>query len=167
MMNLKKLLAALAAAGTVAVSATACTVSAHAVKTPGPTVTKTQQVPGPAVTQTQQVPGPTVTKTVPPTMNAKHFSGTGDWTSPPLVFGCTEGNGPLTVAYTYTRNDASNFMAEVDGADGEEVGEIANEIGTQGSKITNVYPDTYDTPPFHISVTATGSWTIATSCIAN
>lgn len=160
MTTTKKTAAAFALAAGALVTASAC--SAPAAK-PAPAVTKT--VPAPAVTKvkTQAPPAPEIV--------TKTLSGTGSYTSAPVQFGCKEDGNPITVAYSYSHNTSGyggdNFEAELDDSTGTEVGnEIANDIAVSGSKTTHVYPDSFDTPPFHLTVTATGSWKFTFTCDA-
>ena len=117
---------------------------------------------GPTVTETQTVPGPTVTETVsppPPPAPAVVFnqSGTGDWNSPP--FAVT--GSVLTVVFTYSSNQDSNFAANLTSDQGDYLS-IANEIGSSGGKTTTLYPSGQG-GNYHLEVMAQDDWTFKIS----
>ena len=167
------------ATATLAAGLTACAGSASSAtptRAPEPTVTVTKTAtaePVPAKTH----PAPAKTTPVPtsastgPKMVTKVFSGKGDWTSAPIHFGCAGGTGlPLTATDRFSGNEtmgsADNFEAEVDDSQGAQVGMIENTIAVSGTKTTSLYPGESNVPPFHLSITATGDWTISLSCQA-
>jgi len=87
------------------------------------------------------------------------FHGTGDWNSPLFTL---DGH-PLTVIYSYSGNilpgesEGDNFQADVESSG--DIQQIANDIATSGGAATTLYPDTaLGGASYHLSVTATGSW---------
>lgn len=153
------------ASSTAPTHASESTVTITKTVTAEPVPTKTQ----PAAARTTPV---TASASTGPKMVTKVFSGRGDWTSAPIHFGCTGGTGlPLTATYRFSGNEttgsADNFEAEVDDSQGAQVGMIENTIAVSGAKTTSLYPGESNVPPFHLSVTAAGDWTITLSCQAS
>ena len=128
--------------------------SKPAAATPAPTVTTTviQHAPAPTATQTTHV---TVTQTAtvaPPPVTVARYSGTSDWNSPQF----TLSGQPLTVTYSYSGNQDSNFIADVENSGDDQ--SIANTIGSDGGATTTLYPA--GSGAYHLTVEATGSWSV-------
>ena len=123
---------------------------------PAVTVTQTATAPAPAITRTATV---RVTQTVavaPPALTVARYSGSSDWNSPQFT---VTGDSPvLTVAYSYSGNQDSNFIADI--TNGSDDQQIANDIGTAESRTTTLYPDTSGGNAYHLTITATGSWSV-------
>jgi hypothetical protein len=84
------------------------------------------------------------------------YSGTSNWNSPPFT---VSGDSPvLTVTYSYSDNQDSNFITDLQSSTDEQ--SIANSIGTTASRTTTLYPDTSGGDQYHLSITATGNWSI-------
>ncbi len=147
-MNLRKCIHVLTA--TLIISGCGSSTTSTVIQHETATVTVT-----PTVTHTATVHA-TVTNTVPPpALTIAKYSGTGDWNSPQF----TVSGSPLTVTFTYSNNQDSNFIADL--KSGSDDQSIANEIGTSASKTTTIYPDTSSGDnTYHLEILATGSWTI-------
>ncbi len=90
-----------------------------------------------------------------PTVIAR-YSGTSNWNSPPFT---VSGDSPaLTVTYSYSGNHGSNFIADPKSPTDDQ--SIANDIGTAASRTTTLYPDTSGGTQYHLSITATGNWSV-------
>lgn len=159
-MRVKKGKLAAGILGVAALAAAGCT-STSTKTVPGPTVTAT--VIPPAATVTATVPGPTVTVTTtaqPPTLASKSWGGSANWNSPPFELSCT--SPAVNVNYSYSNNQDSNFIADLQSSSDDQ--NIANTIGSSGGTNTTVYPQPQSTTDtYHLSVTATGSWTFKLS----
>lgn len=83
------------------------------------------------------------------------YSGTSNWTSPP--FKVT--SGTVTVTYSYSNNQDSNFIADITSQDQGDDQSISNTIGTQGGTTTTLYP-TETGSAYHLDIIASGSWTV-------
>jgi hypothetical protein len=91
-----------------------------------------------------------------PTATVLRYSGTSNWNSPPFTI---TGNS-MTVTYTYSGNQDSNFIADMVANDQGDHLSIANTIGTSGGTTTTLYPTESAGSQYHLEITATGSWTI-------
>ena len=96
-------------------------------------------------------PAPSPTPTV-----IARYSGSSNWNSPP--FAVSGGSPVLTVTYAYSNNQDSNFIADLKSSTDDQ--SIANAIGTAASRTTTLYPDTSGGNQYHLSITATGNWSI-------
>lgn len=106
---------------------------------------------------------PVATQSAVPVMGRK-FAGTGNWNSAPF----TLSGAPLTVTYSFSGNimpgelQGDNFIADVVSPGAIQLGDdqqIVNTIATSGGATTTLYPDiTRSGTSYHLSVTATGSW---------
>jgi len=125
---------------------------------PAVTVTQTATVtaPAPTVTRTATVHVTQTATVAPPALTVARYSGTSDWNSP--EFTVTGDSPALTVAYSYSGNQDSNFIADI--TNGSDDQSIANDIGTAESRTTTLYPDTSSGDTYHLTITATGSWSV-------
>ena len=129
---------------------------------PAVTVTQTATAPAPTVTRTATVHVTQTATVAPPALTVARYSGTRDWNSPQFT---VAGDNPvLTVKYAYSGNilpgetSGDNFTADL--TNGSDDQSIANEIGTSGGATTTLYPDTSGGNAYHLTVTATGSWSV-------
>jgi hypothetical protein len=125
----------------------------------------------PATAATAAASSPAAPRTV-----TKVMSGSGDYTSGPLHFGCVIDGNPITVKYRYSGNslmgNGTNFSAELDGTNGVEMGNggsFVNDIAESGSKTTYIYPSQFDLPPFHLVIYAApgARWKFTFTCDAS
>ena len=123
---------------------------------PAATVTQTDTAPTPTVTRTATVHVTQTATVAPPALTVAQYSGSSDWNSPQFT---VTGDSPvLTVAYSYSGNQDSNFIADL--TNGSDDQQIANDIGTAESRTTTLYPDTSGGNTYHLTITATGSWSV-------
>lgn len=83
------------------------------------------------------------------------YSGSSNWNSPPF----NVSSGTVTVTYSYSNNQDSNFIADMVAGDQGDDQSIANDIGTAASKTTTLYPSEVGSQ-YHLEITASGAWTI-------
>ena len=153
-MNTKAITAAAAAIGVIALAG--CGATTKTVTVPGPTVTATATLPAPTVTRTATVHVTQTATVAPPALTVARYSGTSNWNSPQFT---VTGDSPvLTVTYSYSGNNDSNFVADL--TSGSDDQQIANDIGTSASRTTTLYPDTSGGNTYHLTITATGSWSV-------
>ncbi len=118
---------------------------------------------------TTQAPAPVATTPAAPQNTVYKYSGTGNWSSP--TFNIPDDVSSVVVTYSYSGNimageysgnimagesEGDNMIADIQSSSDDQ--SIVNTIGVSGGTTTTVYPTPGGDNAYHLSVTATGSW---------
>ena len=91
------------------------------------------------------------------------YSGVSDWNSP--TFNIPDNVSSVSIKYSYANNDDSNFIGDVQSSSDDN--NFANTIGTDGGTTTTVYPSPSGDNSYHLSIMASGSWSVTITINSN